>query len=140
MIKKLLVVLAFAAIGTAFYGPRPAYAAAPPNSISQFELGVGTGTTITQVTTSSGFLYDIVLSSGAAGDYAVCWDSGSVTGIALTSDGTSSAPRFPTVFVTATNTTSSYPAHVPPIGFSNGLVCASSAAGRRVNILYRTPL
>ena len=140
IIKKLLLILG---LGAGLFISAPAFAAAPSGSITNYEIGISSAAaTFFQVTTSPGYFLGIAVSSAAAGDYAVCFDSGSTSGLTTTIDGTSTAPRLPTAFAvqvgTITIVTASTPPGMPPLGFANGLACAVTAQ-RHVDVFYRVP-
>lgn len=132
--KKYLKLLVFIA---ALFAAKSA-SAAPRQAVLPFEIGIASSTAFVQVTTGSGWLFDVHKTSGTAADFTVCFDTGSVSGLGLTLDGTVAAPRIATVFITATNTTTGLPnrAASTGIGFTNGLACANSAA-QRSTIFYR---
>ena len=102
------------------------------------ELGASSGTAVVLCTAAQSTLYNIMIDSGAAGDFAVCYDSASTSGwtAGLSQDGNSNAPRLASVSVTATNTTTALPASVPihARNAANGIVCTKSAAGIRVTV------
>ena len=138
--KKLLVALfVLFALSLA----RLSYAAnsgAPSGSINSFEIGQATGTAPVLVTSGTGSLADIIISTGAAADFVQCFDSASATGYTATAvalAGTSTAPKIGQLSVAATNTTTGFPAGTPSQYFANGLVCLKSAAGDNAQVLWK---
>jgi len=98
--------------------------------------------TVTLVATGPGSLFNITISSGGLFDFAVCYDSASVTGITSTFVPTTDVPELSRVFV-ITNAIQNVgigvtPSGTPLIVFTNGLVCSQSAA-QRSKIYYRQP-
>jgi len=108
---------------------------------NSYEIGQATGTTAILVVSGGGSLYNVVVATGAAGDFVVCYDSASALGYAAggaaSVPGTTTAPKLAQTTVAATNTTTGFPANVQPVYFANGLVCIKSVAGDNCQVHWR---
>ncbi len=144
IIKKLAVLLALAA---GLCVSAPAFAAVPSSSVSSYQIGPSTGTgTYVLVVAGSGWLYDVHLTSGTVGDYAVCYDSASVTGYSgVAFAGTTTAPLLADVFVSSVPVSGvtgpfspidSSGGRIPTVGYGNGIVCVKNNSDW-ANIYYR---
>lgn len=91
-------------------------------------------TTATLVHSGPGAVYQVVLGTGAAGEYAVLVDSGSATGVDAPSTSKLIAPRLMYSSTTA-NTIIPFD---PPLMYSNGLVVDGSAATGIAAITYES--
>lgn len=132
MNKKLSLAAVTLLLGFLFF-PRHAHAAAPNST----DL-ISSGTSCNFVASGGGTLFSISISSGAAGEYAVCYDTTSCTGITTTFIPSPTVPEVMRVFVAATNTTTGPPASQPIVNFNNGLACIQSVA-ERTKIYWRQP-
>lgn len=134
MFRKLLAVLGLLC-AICVSSPRAAHA----GSVTSQEIGESSTTAFVPITVGTGILLDISKSSGTAGDYTVCFDSGSVSGLTLTlstpANG-STMRRLPALFVSTTSTTTNWPARMPALPYSHGLMCANSSNGKSF-IIYR---
>lgn len=120
----------------AFLLAKPTQAAAP-------NVYNSTSTIFYTVATGPGSLFSIHITSGAAGDYAVCYDSAAATGFTGTTIGTLAYPELMRVFVSSavasvTPGSGAMPPAVPVVIFNTGLVCGQNVANR-TNIYYRQP-
>lgn len=113
-------------------------------NIEVAEMGIATGTTCVLIDSGAGSLFTIYKSSGNNGDYVICRDSASITGIAVDTDGAGKAlytliqSSVPSTAAGANNSQgASLPASLPPAPYTNGLVCCQSAANGRAYIVYR---
>jgi hypothetical protein len=102
-------------------------------AMTVYEIGTSTPiNTAVVIATGSGWA-DVEISTGAAGDYLVVWDSSATTNVGLALDGTTSAPpakRIATIPVTATNTSYTLPGNKARY-FANGLTVIKSATAVR---------
>lgn len=91
-------------------------------------------TTAALVHAGPGAVYQIVMSTGAASEYIVLFDSGSATGIAVTDTSKMITPR---IFYanTASNTVVGFD---PPLLYINGLAIDASAATGQAAITYES--
>lgn len=133
--KKILV--AALLVGSLVALADTARAATPGGSLQTYEIGPSTASgTFVLLDSGAGWVYDVIMSSGAAGTYAVCYDSASVSGLTLDGFGTSAAPQFPPAFIVQVGTVTIGAANWPRsaqqfgIGYGNGLACAQSSSGR----------
>lgn len=139
--KKYALLIGF--IGSIFYFgefKQNVYAAAP-NASSLYNV-----TTASVVASGAGSLFSVMITSGAIGDYVVCYDSASTGGVVLSTDtipGVSGLNELMRVYATS-GTAISGPASgfvqpsVPIVNFNNGLTCRQSAANR-TNVYWRQP-
>lgn len=81
-----------------------------------------------------GAVYQVVLSSGAASEYAILVDSNSATGVVATQTSKLIAPR---IFYasTSSNTVVTFD---PPLMYTNGLVIIGSAATGQIGVTYES--
>lgn len=137
--KKYVAVVVFIA-GIFFFGEFGAKAAAP-NASSLYNV-----TTSSLVASGTGTLFSVHITSGAVGDYVVCYDSASTSGVVLSTDSipsTSKLNELMRVYASSgTNITGPasgfMPSSVPIVNFTNGLVCIQSAP-QRTNVYWRSP-
>lgn len=87
---------------------------------------------VTAAAEEPGAVYQIQLSSGAAAEYVVMFDSGNCTGLTAASTTNQVAPR---VFFVGT-TSGTIWTYDPPVTFSNGLCVYDSAATGQWGISY----
>ncbi len=106
-------------------------------SNAPFNLWSVPAASATIVTTGPGSLFNTVISSGAAGEYVVCWDSANVTGLTGTAGVGVELSR---LFIDVSTKTTGLPVPAGPnvIPFVNGLVCLQSAKERTL-IYYQAP-
>lgn len=137
MKKYLVVALLLAGVCLA---PNKSHAAAPI-----VDTLYSSGTASKLIVGGAGSLFAIHITSGAAGDYAVCYDTGSASGITTTLGGSTAVPELLRVFVSTGGALSPgipgqgvNPPGVPIVSFTNGLGCIQSAPNR-TNIYFRQP-
>jgi len=127
--KKLLIIGLFLSC----FGLSKVNAAGP--NVSNL---ISSGTSSTLLAVGPGTLFNIVIASGAAGEYAVCYDSASASGITTTLFPSASVPEIARVFVAASNTTTGLPSPAHLYNFTNGLACIQSVA-ERTQVYWRQP-
>lgn len=93
-------------------------------------------TTAGLVAAGGGAVYQVVLSTGASGEYVVLVDSGSATGVDVANATTQSKLLSSRLFYASTSA-STVITFDPPIKFVNGLVIDGSAVTGQAAILYQ---
>ena len=132
------IVAAVAALLGWFASPAPVHASwFGATGVKVYNMPVS-ASTVTLVAVGSGYLYDVQITSGTVGSDAVCFDSASITGITASLQGQPSngVNELADVVISASNTTTSLPSGTPVVPFTNGLVCAESAA-IEVRVYYK---
>ena len=127
------VILAWIAGLFLFAGLRTARAAGASSAL------INSTVSISSVASGGGTLYDVLVPTGAVGEFSVCFDSANAAG--LTAASGSSIWTVVTSSSTGANTgVVPTPQRAPatPINFNNGLSCVQSATTHRTQILFRT--
>lgn len=133
--KKLFIVVSI--VAASFFVAKPSFAGSAPNVDTLFS----SGTASKLIVAGPGTLFSMHITSGTAGDYVVCYDTGSATGITTTLGGTAAVPELMRVFVSTANGVPGagfVQPSIPVVNFTNGLGCIQSAV-QRTNIYYRQP-
>lgn len=143
--NKLFVglVLAFVGIGMASYLQASVVARSPKRvsnilyttTVSSISVVNTTGAVVAAMQ-EPGAVYQVMLSTGAVGDYFVLYDTGNVLGISLAA-GPASAQLTGKIFV-STNTANTLITFDPPIMFFNGLVGILSSANTAASVTWES--